>query len=606
MKTLQKILDLLNQHERKQVGLLLGLILINALLDMVGVASIIPFMAVLANPQLVETSITLNKAFQISSAIGILTPGQFLFALGILVFGLLVFSLGFKAFTTYVQMRFTLMREYTIGKRLLDGYLNQPYSWFLSRHSADMGKSILSEVSAVINGALIPALNLIAQGTAAVALLLLLVMIDPELAVTVGLVLGLAYALIFRATKSLLTLIGSERISANQARFETVSDAFGAVKEVKIAGLESTYINRFGKYAQIYAKNQATAQIIGQMPRFALEAIAFGGMILLVLLLMSRSEDFAAAIPIITLYAYGGYRLMPALQQIYGAATQLIFSRPALDALHQDLTSLQPVEHNNNHKAITFRQNIALNHIDFKYPNSQRLALNNVNFTIRAGMTVGLVGSTGSGKTTTIDLLLGLLEPIKGTLEIDGVIINSTNKRSWQQIIGYVPQQIYLSDNSVKANIAFGINAEEIDQEAVERAAKIANLHEFIINELPNQYETTVGERGVRFSGGQRQRIGIARALYHKPKVLILDEATSALDNLTEQVVMEAVHKLGHEVTIIMIAHRLSTVKECDTIFLFEQGELKAQGNFNELKKMNLPFRLMAEGSNKEDLNTKK
>jgi len=207
---------------------------------------------------------------------------------------------------------------------------------------------------------------------------------------------------------------------------------------------------------------------------------------------------------------------------------------------------------------------------------------------------VGFVGATGSGKTTTVDVILGLLEPQEGELNIDGEPITAANRRQWQRAIGYVPQHIYLSDDSVAANIAFGVNAKDIDQQAVERAAKIANLHEFVVGDLPQGYATTVGERGVRLSGGQRQRIGIARALYYNPQVLILDEATSALDSLTEQAVMEAVNNLGHDITIILIAHRLSTVRQCDQIYLLERGEVKAQGTFEELTASNLVFRKMA------------
>jgi len=208
---------------------------------------------------------------------------------------------------------------------------------------------------------------------------------------------------------------------------------------------------------------------------------------------------------------------------------------------------------------------------------------------------VGFVGSTGSGKTTTVDIILGLLEPQKGSLSVDGQTITALNRRQWQRAIGYVPQHIYLADDSVAANIAFGVNVREIDQQALERAAKIANLHDFVVNDLPQGYATTVGERGVRLSGGQRQRIGIARALYHSPRVLILDEATSALDNLTEQAVMEAVHNLGHEITIILIAHRLSTVRQCDQVYLLERGELKASGTYEELKKHSNHFKQLSD-----------
>jgi ABC-type multidrug transport system fused ATPase/permease subunit len=591
MRTIKKILDLLTPPERKRTGLLLGMIIFMAMLDMAGVASIMPFMAIMANPELVETNAILNVAY---AKLGFADPQQFLFALGILVFVLLVVSLAFKALTTYAQLRFSMMREYSIGKRLVEGYLHQPYTWFLSRHSADLGKNILSEVSTVISHGIMPMMTLIAQGSIAAALLTLLILIDPKLALIVGLTLGAAYAFTFRVTQRLLIRLGTERMTANQARFTAVSEAFGASKEVKVGGLEKAYIQRFTDPAQTFARNQATALIVGQLPRFALEAIAFGGMLLVVLYQMAQSGSFISALPIIALYAFTGYRMMPALQQIYGAVTQLRFAGPALDALHADLMSLQPAYPNPSKDVIALTQAITLNQIQYRYPNASQLALKNLSLNIPAKSKVGLVGATGSGKTTTVDLILGLLEPQQGTLAVDGQVITEHNRRAWQRAIGYVPQQIYLADDTIAANIAFGLDAKHIDQAAVERAAKIANLHEFVTNDLPLQYQTTVGERGVRLSGGQRQRIGIARALYHNPQVLILDEATSALDNLTELAVMEAVHNLAHEITIILIAHRLNTVMACDIIFLLENGELKAQGTFEQLTQADERFRAMA------------
>jgi ABC-type multidrug transport system fused ATPase/permease subunit len=590
----KKSFDLLTPSERKRAGLLLGVILVMALLDMIGVASIMPFIAVLANPELVETNAFLKTAFTVSKSLGVNTTDQFLFALGILVFVLLVVSLAFKALTTYAQLRFTLMREYSIGKRLMEGYLYQPYSWFLGRHSAELGKTILSEVNSVIYNAVNPMMLLIAQGAVATALLTLLLLIDSKLALIVGLTLTAAYALIYKASRGILARIGQERLKANQERFTAVCEAFGASKEVKVGGLEQAYIQRFSDPARTFAHHQTTALLISQLPRFALEAIAFGGMLLVVLYIMAQSGDFASALPIIVLYAFAGYRLMPALQQIYGSVTQLRFAGPAIDALHNDLMSLQPARLDPSQYAIPLNHAITLSQIRYRYPNALHPTLKNFSLKIPAGSTVGLVGATGSGKTTTVDLILGLLDAEEGSLEVDGQAITEHNKRAWQRSIGYVPQQIYLADDTVAANIAFGLDASDIDYAAVERAARIANLHHFVHQELPQQYKTMVGEYGVRLSGGQRQRIGIARALYRTPKVLILDEATSALDNLTEQAVMEAVHNLGHEITIILIAHRLSTVKSCNTIFFLEKGELKAQGTFDELTQANERFRALA------------
>ena len=595
MQMLKKLLALLTPLERKRAGVLMGMIMVAAFLDMLGVASILPFMAVLANPELVQSNAALNFAFNLSRHIGIHAPEQFLFALGVMVFVLLVTSLVFKALTTYAQTRFALMREYSIGKRLVEGYLHQPYSWFLSRHSADLGKTILSEVGMVIGGGMTPLMTCIAQSAVALALLILLIIVDPLLALSVGVVMGLAYAGIFAFMSGWLKLLGQARIDANQERFTAVSEAFGAAKEVKARGLEQVYIQRFAKPAEIYAKGQATAQVISQLPRFALEAIAFGGMLVVILYLMAKSGSFTAALPIIALYAYAGYRLMPALQNIYAAFTKLRFHGPAIDALYQELSNLQAA--NVRKDPITpllFSQAITLNHLSYRYPNAPKPALKGIDLSILAHDTVGIVGATGSGKTTMVDVILGLLEPQEGALTVDGQVITAANRRQWQRAMGYVPQHIYLADHSVAANIAFGVNAKNIDQSAVERAAKIANLHNFVVNELPQGYATTVGERGVRLSGGQRQRIGIARALYHNPQVLILDEATSALDNLTERAVMEAVNNLGHDITIILIAHRLSTVRRCDQIYLLEHGKVKAQGTFEELTQANERFRVMA------------
>ena len=330
---------------------------------------------------------------------------------------------------------------------------------------------------------------------------------------------------------------------------------------------------------------------IAQLPRFFLECIGFGGVLLIILYSMSDTGSFNNALPIISVYVFAGYRLLPALQQMYSSFTQLTFVVPSLDELNNDLRNLQSLKKSLGQIKLAFNKTITLKNIHYNYPNSSIKALKNISINIPINSTIGLIGATGSGKTTLIDVILGLLEPQKGSLEVDGKVITKLNTRSWQRYIGFVPQHIYLSDDTVAANIAFGIDQKDINQGAVERASKIASLHEFIKDELPMRYQTTIGERGIRLSGGQRQRIGIARALYHDPKVLIFDEATSALDGATEKIVMDAINNLRKDVTIIIIAHRLSTVKRCDKIYVLEKGNLKAQGNFDELINLDSQFR---------------
>jgi ABC-type multidrug transport system fused ATPase/permease subunit len=475
------------------------------------------------------------------------------------------------------------MREYSIGKRLIAGYLHQPYIWFLSRNSAEIGKTILSETAIIVGNGFRPFLELISRGMVIISLLTLLVMVSPKITLIIGLILGVVYFFIFYLVRKILNKIGNERLVSNQSRFKIVNEAFGAAKEIKFGGLEKIYINNFSIHAKVFGQTQATASVINLLPRFFLEGIAFGGILLLILFLMAKTGNFSNALPLVSLYVFAGYRLMPALQQIYGSFAQLAFVGPSLDKLYYDIKNLKLVNEKQDKEILKLNKEITLNNVYYNYPNTLKTIIKNMNLSIPVNSTTGFIGATGSGKSTTIDIILGLLQPQKGTLEIDGIVVSDYNVRSWQRSIGYVPQQIYLSDDSIAANIAFGVEPKDVNQEAVEKASKIANIHSFIVNNLEKKYETKVGERGVRLSGGQRQRIGIARALYRNPKVLILDEATSALDNETEDVVMEAINNINKSITIILIAHRLKTVKNCNSIFLLENGKLKKKGTYDEL-----------------------
>jgi len=572
MGNFKKLFFLLSPRERKQSAFLLIIILIGALLDMIGVASVLPFIAVLTNSSLVETNFIVNLLFENSKILGVKNYNQFVIFLGIFFLILFVASLIFKTLTLYSQVRFTEMRYFSISKRFVENYLQQPYSWFLTQNSSELGKTILSEISIVVANGYNQILEIITKGSISIALITLLILVDAKIAILCGLTIVVIYVLIFFFFSKYVKKLGKERLLHNELRFKLVDEVFKAVKEVKIGGLEQNYINLFSRSAFIYAKATVSAETIRQLPRFFLEAIVFGGILAMVLYFMLKTGDFNSALPILSLYILAGYRLMPALQQTYASITLLKFVGPSLNKLYEDVKNLKFTEKNQNHRVLSFNKAITLKNIYYNYPNSSRKVINGINLNISARSSVGFIGKTGSGKTTIVDIILGLLQPQKGTLQVDGKVITKKNLISWQRLIGYVPQNIHLFDGTVAANIAFGIK--DMNQNLIERAAIIANLHQFVMKELPSQYQTIIGENGIRLSGGERQRIGIARALYHQPRVLVLDEATSALDNQTEKIVVDAINKLDKDITVIIIAHRLNTIKNCDFVYRLAKGKI--------------------------------
>jgi ABC-type bacteriocin/lantibiotic exporter with double-glycine peptidase domain len=591
----RKLFDLLDTRGRRRALLLLGMMVVMAFLETLGVASIMPFVAVVADPTVVETNRYFSFAYE---WFGFKDTQDFLFFLGLVVFGVVIGSTGFKALTTWAMVRFTAMRNYTLSCRLFEGYLNRPYEWFLTRHSAVLGKTVLSEVGQVISGALLPAMQLIAQSTIALFLIALLLLVDAVLALTVSIVVGGAYGLIFWISRRYLLRIGEDRVRANRERFQLSNEALGGIKDVKILGLENAFLRRFEKPSLRFVRHQAAGEAISQLPQYALQAIAFGGALLVVQYQLVMYGGLGRALPLIALYAVAASRLLPALQKVYQCISKLRFTKPALNILHADLErmisatgigSVGQIE-----KLAGTEHRLELRDVGYHYAGATAPALRGISMTIPAHSMVGLVGHTGAGKTTLVDLILGLLDPDEGELLVDDVPIGPHNRRAWQRCLGYVPQQIFLADDSVVANIAFGIPNSDIDLEAVERAARIANLHQFVTHDLEHGYQTRIGERGMRLSGGERQRVGIARALYHDPTVLIMDEATSALDNITERAVMDAVDNLVHRKTIILIAHRLTTVRRCDTIFVLDRGRISESGSYDSLVGNSLRFREMA------------
>ena len=607
MSTIRKLLSLLTRYEKKRGILVLILVIGMAFLETTGVLSILPFLALLGNPEILESNQTLNLVFTRSEIFGIKTPDQFLIAIGIAVFIVLLITAAYRTLTQYAIIRFIEMRNHSIGARLLEIYLRQPYSFFLNRHSGDMSKSVLSEVNLLVVNVLRPSYTLFANILVMISIIILLILVNPWLALFSFTIFGGLYAIVFLSIRHYLTNLGYIQVAANKEKFVITNEVIGGIKNIKVLGRERNYLDRFQIYSKLFAHTQTTHQILNQIPHYIIEAIVFGTIITVTLWLLISSgglsqSSFGQILPILGLYAFAAYRLKPILGTIFQSIASLRYGRAVVENIYTDLhpeINLLPLP-SLSPKPLKINSHIQLSHLYYSYPNAKLPALKNLNLKIPKGTSIGIVGKTGAGKTTLVDVILGILLPTKGNIKVDNKVINEHNLREWQQNLGYVPQEIYLTDSSVYENIALGIPKEQIDSKQAIKCAKMAQIHSFIIHELPKQYETMVGERGMKLSGGQRQRIGIARALYHNPEVLVFDEATSALDNLTEKNLLNAIETLIHQKTIILIAHRLNTVKKCDQIVLLDQGRVKAKGTYNELTENNLHFKAITISSSNE------
>ncbi len=597
--TLRQALELLTAHERGRLVLLLGIVILVALAEVAAVLSVVPFLAVLADPGIVSRNAALSW---LQSTVSPGSTERFLFLLGCGAFFLLIGAAVVRILGTYAMIRFAQMRRHTISSRLLESYLGRPYEFFLGRHSGDMTKSILSEVDQVVTTVLQPAVLMLGNVVSLLAMVVLLLTVDPMVAIGAGVVLIGAYALIYLIVRGPVDRAGHARAAANSARFEAASEALGGIKEVRLVGREQSFLDRFRTPSFKLARNFAIGTTLANVPRYAIEAVAFGGVLLLALVLMLRADAdgagaMAEVLPLLGLFAFAGYRMLPAIQAIYNAITQITFGAAAVAQLHHDLIE-RAGESRALHAAppepLALKSAIRLSDLGYRYPGNGGAGLSGISVEIPVRTSLGIVGGTGAGKTTLIDVLLGLLEPQSGAIEIDGEPLNESSRPRWRASVGYVPQEIFLLDTTVAENIALGVPRDQIDMGAVRRAAAMAQINGFVEGELEAGYEARVGERGVRLSGGQRQRIGIARALYQDPAVLVFDEATSALDTATEAQLMTAIGTLSGVKTMIMIAHRLSTIRACDQIVVLRDGKVAGIGTYEDLKRENPEFQKIA------------
>lgn len=596
--TWKKAWALLDAQERRSAWIVLAIIIMGALASAVMVGSVMPFLAVLADPSRIETTPALAWGYD---AFGFTSTYGFMVALGLASFAVILLSSAIQIAKAWTVTRFAMMRVHSISHRLLATYLAQPYAFFLDRHSGDMGPRVLSESGQVVGQFLRPAAEFIAASLTTLAIVGLLLWVEPLVAALSFAVLGGIYGAIYLGTRRILRHLGQVRVEANHARFRLANESLTGIKDIKLLGRESAYLDRFEGPSIRMAITEVKIAVLSQVPQFALQAVALGGVILLCIVLVDPAGVASGAalgglLPVIGVFAFAGQRLMPELSKLYQSLTQIQAGSAAVDAVYEDFIlgrSRAPLSRRQV-VGLGLRHSLRLEGASYSYSNADQAGVCDVSVTIRVGEKIGIVGSTGAGKTTLADVILGLLEPTRGRLVVDGTDITHDNLRSWMQSVGYVPQDIFLTDASVAENIALGVPSEEIDYDRMRRAAKIARIDRFVEDELLKGYQTQVGERGVRLSGGQRQRIGIARAMYHDADLIVFDEATSALDNLTEAEVMNAIDALPGDKTVIMIAHRLSTVKRCDRIVVLDKGRVVGCDSWPMLMSENSAFQRIA------------
>lgn len=592
---LSAVWGLIAKSDRRRFAWLLILMVFSAIGQMVTISLVVPFLGLALNPDYVQTNHWLREIYL---TLALHSNQQFLFwiGVGIIVAILLtnVATLLMLAGNNYLV--WSLNRR--LSTRLLRLYLQQPYAFFSQRNAGDFAVNVLVEIQNLASATILPVLEVLSRSLTVLLVLGLLVLVDPLATLLAGAAFGLIYLLVFRFTQRRLRWTGEERLRQQNRRFGLVTEAFGSVKEVRILQREKPILEAYDQATRAFSRYNAEQVVLGQSPRLVIESLAFGSIVAVVLVLLHQERQIAIMIPKLTMFALAGYRLIPALQQIFSALAQMQANEAVVKHLAADLQltpdpsfgvgDLAPVA------PLRFSDAIELTDVSFGYETRSLPVLSHVNLRIARGELVAFCGSTGSGKTTLVDLLMGLHRPQHGRMRIDGQDLPDTNIRAWQGNFGYVPQHIFLVDADIHRNVALGLPLNQIDPNRVEAACRLACIHDFIVNELAEGYATTVGDRGIRLSGGQRQRIGLARALYHDPQILVLDEATSALDNETERYVMEAIQEVATTRTVVLIAHRLSTVQRCDRIFYLEQGRVAAVGNYQELFATCEAFRRMA------------
>ena len=570
---IRRVLFLARPYGRKKLAVVSFLSLAQGVFQVIGVTSIFPFLAIAADPERIRNS-QFGRRF-----LELLPPmdnRQLLLTAGAVAIVALFTANAVNLIAEYARTRYAHNFGHWLRVRLLRRIASRPYGYFLVRNSADLIKKVLGDVANYVNGVLLPLLDSVARGLTAVLLLATLFFVHPLIALGATVGLGGFYLIVFRLLERKRREINQGLRLSSGGSYREAQQLLGGIKPIKVHRAEEHFLGRFGKHSAIVAKMSALVPTFANGPRYLVEPLAFGGLVLIVMVLAAKGRSFSDVLPNLGVMALAGYRLLPALQLLYGQLSELTSMRHSLDEVYDEFVvaesdlNISDERGNENIRLAqpyVWNDAITLDAVSFSYSQAKRPILDRLSLTIKKNTSVAFIGPTGSGKSTLIDLLLGLHQPTGGRILIDGRPLTPALIPAWQASIGYVPQDIFLIDDTITRNIALGIPDTEIEVNRLREVCATAQVLDFIEHELPQGFQSKVGERGVRLSGGQRQRLGLARALYHQPSLLILDEATSALDTETEARLIEALRSLSGKLTIVLVAHRLSTVADCEEVF---------------------------------------
>ena len=595
MKSLiKKLFYLLPKGDPFKIGILFILMMGAAGIQVLGISMIPAFVAIIASPERVLQYEPLTGLWEL---LNISTDKDLLIFGSIALVGIFLIKSMYILVYNYTEAKYIFNRRYLLSHKLMSSYMQAPYTFHLGRNSAELLRNTNVEVNIIVNNVITNLLKMSREGLMALSILLLLVIMEPLISLVVLILSGLGAGSFLMFTQKKVKQYGKQEQGHRRNMIQAVQQGLGGIKDARVLNRENLFIEKFRIEARESTLLKIYIRYIQQIPKPVVETSAVLGMMLISAILVWQGRPMSTIIPILTLFAMATVKLMPAVQQLSTLYTTLRYNLVAVDPIYDDLKELEEyqkyfLKDRKSQTPITLDNSIEAENISYSYPGSDEIALKNVSFTAPKGKAIAFVGESGAGKTTMVDLLLGLLTPTEGKICVDGIDIQERIS-AWQRNIGYIPQSIYLADETLRNNVAFGIPEDEIDDDKVIQAIESAQLSE-MVSKLPAGLDTMIGENGTRISGGQRQRVGIARALYHNPQVLVMDEATSALDNITEKEITDAIEALKGDKTVIMIAHRLTTVQNCDILYLMKNGKIIDQGSYDYLVDTNREFRKMA------------